>query len=80
MQVLPEKVSMNGRICKICWNMKRLSYLMALAMILTLSCQKDETSGDCVPDTDKCSRTLAASVADDSGKVPDYGGRTLFSC
>ena len=58
---------MNGRKCKICWNMKRLSYLMALAMILTLSCQKDETSGDCVPDTDKCSRTLAASVADDSG-------------
>lgn len=58
---------MNGKICKIWWNMKRLSYLIAFTIFLTLSCQKNETSGDGILGSEKYSRTLAVSVADDPG-------------
>lgn len=46
--------------------MKRLSYVMAIAMVLTLSCQKDETSGGGMPESEKFSCTLAVSVGNDS--------------
>ena len=45
--------------------MKRLTYLMAFAIILTVSCQKNDT-GDGVPETDECSCTLAVKIADES--------------
>ena len=51
---------------------------MALAMFLTLSCQKNVNSGDGVPDTDDYRRTLAVKVADESETRVGFDGNGVF--
>ena len=58
--------------------MKRLSYLMAFAISLTLSCQKNENLGGGVPETDRESRTLAVTVEDESETRVGFEGNNAF--
>ena len=53
--------------------MKRLSYLMTFAMLLALSCQKNESQSDCMSETENFSRTLTAMVADDPQTRVGFG-------
>ena len=56
---------MGGYVKQISCKMKRLSYFMAIAMFLMLSCQKNESQGDCMPENDKFGRILDLRVSDD---------------
>ena len=44
--------------------MKKIAYLLALAMFLTLSCQKNESRDDDIPENHRHFRTLSIGIAD----------------
>ena len=69
---------MNGRICKDLYNMKRLSYVMAFAMFLTLSCQKNESQEQIAPDDYNNYRTLMVGVEDNVGTRVGFDGNNSF--